>query len=206
MKVLISLFPTHMEALKGQLGLGLGAAALNFGQFQGSVSLPDLLLFMDMQAEMTGYTLERFIAEHPIPGREGQILQTMGGKVADIAIQGKWIFENVPDDSMTQLMSKISDNIGIGWNWIRAETFKMISRLDLPVMLACDFFIGPCIIKTFTLSEGGGLPNVFNYRILLKEWNPALTMPVSVIGNIGLGAATVATTVLLGGGQFNRGF
>lgn len=200
MKVMISLFPTHVNALGLQflLGTSIAYSALSVNP----VSPADLLLFMDMQAEMTGYTLERFIAEHPIPGREGQILQPMGGKVADIVIQGKWIYENVPDDSMTILVSKISHSLGVGWNWIRAETFKIIERLDLPVMLACDFFIGPAIIKLFSLSEGGGLPNIFNYRLHLKEWNPALTMPVSIVGNLGLGA----TTVLLGGGQLNRGF
>lgn len=200
MKVLISLFPTHMQALGAQLSLGTAIAFSSLSTT--SVSVADLLLFMDMQAEMTGYTLERFIAEHPVPGREGQVLQTMGGKVADIIIQGKWIYENIPDDTMTVLVDKISHSLGIGWNWMRAEIFKILSRLDLPVMLACDFFVGPCIIKTFSLSEGGGLPNIFNYRLLLKEWNPALTLPMSVIGNIGLGA----TTVLLGGGQLNRGF
>lgn len=205
MKVLITLFPTHMKGLASLIGLGATTAVVNSISTGRLPSVSDLLLFMDMQANMNGYTLERFIAEHPIPGREGQILQTMGGKVADIIIEGKWIYENIPDDAMTQLVSKISSSLGLGWNWIRAETFKAISRLDLPIMLACDFFIGPAIIKSFNLVESGGLPNVIGYRLLLKEWNPALTIPTSVIGNIGLGAISVGSS-LLGLGDTTRGF
>ncbi len=183
MKVLMSLMPTHMKTL---LGGALGTAAFLFAGFN--------LIFMDLQANMLNTSLERHIVRHSIPGREGYVLQDMGGKSTEISISGKWIYENEPDDKLNEIFNKflnffsglLGGSSGFGWNWIRIETMKMLARSNVPLMLASDLFIGPVLIERVSFSYAGGQPNVYDYQMKLIEWNPKLSI-VSSLAMIPLG-------------------
>jgi hypothetical protein len=182
MKVLLTLFPTHLRSFIGTSGIiaaGLITEKVitqHLGDFTNN-----FFVFMDMQASVISSGFSRKLVKHSIPGREGQVLQDMGGESTNIRISGKWIYENEPNDVINTIFRKIPFisqlmGVSIGWNWLRVETIKSLARLAMPMMLASDLFVGPVIIEQVGFKEIGGEPNVFIYDITLCEWNPLLSI------------------------------
>lgn len=203
----MTLFPTHLRSLLGSAAIisaglfGAGTIIGNMGAFSNNY-----FVFMDMQASVISSGFGRKIVKHSIPGREGQVLQDMGGDSTTIRISGKWIYENEPDDVLQALFRKIpfvSQSMGttIGWNWLRLETMKTLARLAVPMMLASDLYVGPVIIEQVNFKEIGGEPNVFPYDITLCEWNPALSI-AGTIATLLVDASVFAS----GHGGTTRGF
>lgn len=201
MRVLITLMPTHLSKFSlipvALIGIGSGLGTMATSILDGQVPsfqnfLNNMFVFADLQANVVGTGIERHIAKHAIPGREGFVLQDMGGKSTEITVTGKWIYENSARDGLTDLFSKISGILGsnIGWNWLRIELFKTLARINLPLMFACDLFIGPVLIEKVEFKYVGGQPNVYDYKLKLIEWNPALSI-----------AGTLAITAIQGLGK-----
>lgn len=208
MKVLLTIFPHHINAIPKLKWLMYGVAGgvvtgniITSMQGEGierlgsaiSTGLDTGFIFADLQAEQQSGSIERWLAEHKIPGREGEVFQDMGGGGQPITISGKWIYENKPNDALQKSLDIANSIIGtkIGWNWVRLEIMKMLARHSMPMMLASNLFVGPVILKKFDFSEVGGQPNVYNYSLQLKEFNPAL----SLISSLGIGSIQVMTSV-----------
>lgn len=202
---MLTLFPIHFRNLglfmAGLLGSALSTSGVLGSGFNPVKLVQKAFIFTDLQANVNGITIERNIAKHEIPGREGTVFQDMGGRSTPIQIAGKWIYENAPEDDISRLIESTLAFAGanIGWNWIRVEMMKALARFNAPMLLATNLFVGPVILERFHADEVGGQPNVFNYSLNLLEFNPAL----SIVGNVGL----IATQLLGGGGSgVVRGF
>lgn len=186
----------------------LGVAALTnvpgllSGDIQPQSLIKNMFIFVDLQANVVSAGLERHLVKHGVPGREGEVLQDMGGKSTKITIDGKWIYENTPDDGLSKLLAGFNWLFGsnAGWNWVRVEMMKTLARINLPLFLACDLFIGPVLIEKVNFKYLGGQPNVYDYSFNLVEWNPAL----SLIGT-GIVGSFQTLTGRVGGG-LSRGF
>ncbi len=182
MKVLLTIFPAHLRALPALLiaavAKGIVGDTLNILKGQSAINAQNAYIFMDLQANNQSTELSRNIAEIKIPGREGEVLQDMGGNSLEIPITGKWIFENKPNDMIEDLMSAVNliPGINVGWNWARIHFMYMLARFNAPMILASNLFVGPVILKKFGAQESGGMPNVYNYSMLLKEFNPAMSL------------------------------
>jgi hypothetical protein len=204
MKVLLTLFPVHFRNVP-LFAFAVGASLFNnlTSNFSLAKAAESVYVFMDLQANVQGISVERNIAEHTIPGREGEVWQDMGGKAAPITISGKWIYENQPDDEIQRLIeaANMIKGFNVGWNWLRVQMMYSLARFNAPMILASNLFVGPVILKKFDASEVGGQPNVYNYSLQLKEFNPTL----SLLGNIALtgiqllsGAADLGSGVVRG--------
>ena len=142
-------------------------------------------LFIDMQAQQFSVDKHRYIVEHQIPGREGGKLQDLGSACAVIGIQGKWIYENRPDADILDvlpLLRLFQFQGSVGWNWIRVQMMNAIYHMKEPLYIASDLITTPVLIEDLHFDQEGGLPNVYNYRMVLREMSPLLT----VGGAIGL--------------------
>ncbi len=216
MKVLLTLSPQSLTVAGGAIGLSaLGATFKGVGDiltggsdvlqnviggFQTAVRSFTTFLFIDLQAMMLRTKIERRLIQHEIPGREGDILQDLGGKSTAIHISGRWIFENEPQDAITQLLktfSVIANLMGnrVGWNWLRVEMIKALARINVPLILASDLFTGPVLLKEVSFALAGGMPNVYEYSMTMVEWNPAL----SLIGTLAVGGSQLLTQGLTRG-------
>ena len=87
----------------------------------------------------------------------------------------KWIYENEPDNELLKVLLPIVSK-NISWNWLRLQTMYMIYRLRQPLFIASDLITSAVMIESMTYNQVGGQPNVYNYKINLKEFNPALTL------------------------------
>jgi hypothetical protein len=211
MKVLMTLSPTLLRglikgfganplALKSLIGgalVGAAAGVTTLGLIT-KTNIAETLFFMDLHAEMISTDLERRIVEHNIAGREGEVLQDLGGKSANIEITGKWIYENDPGNDVAKVLfgeTPVLANLfrPYGWNWMRVELFKALIRLGLPMVLSSDLFVGPVIIKRERFKYVGGVPNVYDYHLSVKEWNPALSVvgtSLVLLSQLGTGSAS----------------
>jgi hypothetical protein len=184
MKVVIVLPPTAL------LTLGVAATVLNVGEraLNAAGDLVNIVtgspsrsspgswsVFIDMQANAIDIEMRRNLVEHPIPGREGGILQDMGSACTKLTLSGKWIYENEPDNELLKVLLPIVSK-NLSWNWLRLQTMYMIYRLRQPLFIASDLITSAVMIDTMNYNQIGGQPNVYNYRISLKEFNPALTL------------------------------
>ena len=201
----MTLTPQQMNLLN-LAPLGVAALTTAAGVLSGNLSptsaIKNLFIFADLQANVVSTGLERFLVKHAVPGREGEVLQDMGGKSARITVSGKWIYENSPSDALSSLLGGFTNIFGsnVGWNWIRVEMMKSLARINLPLFLACDLFIGPVLIEKMDFKYTGGLPNVYDYVFKFVEWNPAL----SLVGTAIVGGFQSLTGVI--GGGLQRGF
>lgn len=181
MKVLLTIFPAHLRALPALMVAAIAGAVgdtLSVIKGQSALNAQNAYIFMDLQANNQSTDLSRNIAEIKIPGREGEVIQDMGGNGMEIPITGKWIFENKPNDMIEALMGAVNliPGVNVGWNWARIHFMYMLARFNAPMILASNLFVGPVILKKFSAQESGGVPNVYNYSMLLKEFNPAMSL------------------------------
>jgi len=211
MKALMTLSPTTLLPLVNKLGgqntsllkkatLAGAVGATLFGVLGRVTDQPQLeqLFFVDLQANVVSKDVESRWAEHNVANREGSIFQFMGTKPAVINITGKWIYENKPSNEIFKLLFPLSFfSNHIGWNWFQATMFDTLQRLALPLFFTYDLFSGPVIIthQKFIENANEG-PNVYNYNMTLKEWNPAM----SLIGSAGI---MLEQSIA---GNLNRGF
>lgn len=179
MKVLLTLFPVHFRNVP-LFTIFVGASLLNNigSNFSLQKAAENVFVFMDLQANVQGISVERNLAGHVIPGREGEVWQDMGGKSMPISISGKWIYENKPNDAIQKIIeaAKIIKGFNVGWNWVRVEMMKALARFNAPMILASNLFVGPVLLHKFDASEIGGQPNVYSYSLQLKEFNPTLSL------------------------------
>ncbi len=219
MKVMLTLSPQSMKVAGAAIGLStlLGGGvdllrrsynSITGGSATGLVdnvvsSIRNIVtfLFIDMQAMVVRSKIQRRLILHEIPGREGDVPQDLGGKSTVLTVAGRWIYENEPQDAITQLLKQFGVIAGlfgsrVGWNWLRLEMMKALARINVPLVLACDLFTGPVLIREINFAQAGGLPNVYEYSMTLIEWNPAL----SLVGTLVIGGGQLAT------GSLNRGF
>lgn len=145
------------------------------GQFLGSRRPSNYSIFLDMQANVVELEERRYLVEHQIPGREGGILQDIGSACARLTISGKWIYENKPDRDILDLVPAIR-GMNVAWNWLRVQTMRLIPRMRTPILIASDVLTSSVMIESVKFRQVGGLPNVYDYTIIMREWNPALTV------------------------------
>lgn len=178
MKMLLTIFPAHLRAIPALLVAAVATGVGDVLSGNASLNAQNAFIFMDLQANNQSVELERNIAKIKIPGREGEVLQDMGGNSMEIPITGKWIFENKPNDMLETLIGAVNliPGINIGWNWARVQLMYMLARFNAPMILASNLFIGPVILEKFRAQESGGMPNVYNYSLQLKEYNPAMSL------------------------------
>lgn len=151
---------------------------------EGVTTVAPFNIFLDMQANVVDLQDSRYLVEHPVPGREGGIHQDMGSPSATLSIQGKWIYENKPHKDIVDILGQfITDKIA--WNWIRLQTLRLVMKMKTPLVLACDLLTTLVLIKDMRTRHVGGQPNVYEYQMVLKEYNPMLT----VLGLAGVAAA-----------------
>lgn len=146
-------------------------------------------LFIDMQAEVTELDMQRHLVEHPIPGKEGGSLQDIGSQCSVLSIKGKWIYENKPDEDIIDLVPALQVFGGAGWNWIRVQLMQVIYRLKEPLFIGCNLISSAFMIDKMKFKEVGGKPNVYDYHMVVKEFNPLL----GIIGGV--------TTTVIGQGS-----
>lgn len=200
MKVLITLTPTHLSKFSllpivavsaiSNLGTVVESAASVLDDPKNSLGnvssalFNNAFVFADLQANVVSTSLERNIVRHSIPGREGFVLQDLGGNSTEITVTGKWIYENSGDDSIAKIFNQLTSILGssVGWNWMRMEMMKTLARINIPLMLATDLFVGPVLIEKVDFKYIGGSPNVYDYSLKFIEWNPKL----SIVGTIAL--------------------
>lgn len=132
-------------------------------------------IFLDMQANVVELEDRRYLVEHQIPGREGGILQDVGSACARLTLSGKWIYENRPDNDLLDIVPVLR-TMNISWNWLRVQTMRLIARMRAPLIIASDIMTSSVMIESLKFRQVGGQPNVFNYIITLREWNPALSV------------------------------
>ncbi len=186
MKTVMMLPPTSV--------VGIAAGALRLaGQLAGSVipALNQWSIFIDLQAEVIELDMKRYLVEHQVPGREGGILQDLGSASSKILVKGKWIYENKPDKDILDIMSVLPN---VGWNWIRVQSMQLIYRMKQPIVFVSDLIATTAMIEALRFRKVGGHPNVFEYSMVLKEFNPMLT----VAGIIGSGVGTILPVIGLG--------
>lgn len=170
MKTVMMLPPTSV--------VGIAAGALNL---VGGL-LNQWSIFIDLQAEVIELDMKRYLVEHQVPGREGGILQDLGSASAKILVKGKWIYENKPDKDILDMVGGVLPNVG--WNWIRVQSMQLIYRMKQPIVFVSDLIITFAMIEALRFRRVGGQPNVFEYSMVLKEFNPMLTVTGMVLGGI----------------------
>jgi len=183
MKTVMILPPTSVAGVGGAL-----AAMISGSGFS---------IFLDMQANVVELQERRYLVEHQIPGREGGILQDVGSACARLTISGKWIYENRPDNDLLDIITFLS-TMDVSWNWLRVQSMRLIARMRTPLIIASDVMTSSVMIEAMKFRQVGGQPNVFNYTISMREWNPALTV---------LGIAGTLTNIIpsvIGGGEVGR--
>ena len=180
MKVMLLSYQTALLSAAGTVTNALLSAI-------SGESISGWQMWLDMQANVQDVKMKRSLVELDVPGREGGILQDMGAKCTVIKISGKWIYENKPDNEITDLIP-IVGLTGLPWNWLRLQTMNALYRTKTPVLLASNLLIGLVMIDEMNFREAGGSPNVYEYDMTLKELNPL----TSLVGNA-LGAAAVWT-------------
>jgi len=137
---------------------------------------PDVYhIFIDMQANVVELQERRYLVEHQIPGREGGILQDLGSACARLTLSGKWIYENKPHNDIIDMIPTLA-GMNVAWNWMRVQMMRLIPRMKTPVFIASDVITSAVMIEDFKVRHVGGAPNVFEYTISMREWNPALTV------------------------------
>jgi len=139
-------------------------------------SFDPMSIFIDMQAEVVELNMDRYLVEHPIPSREGGVLQDLGSKCSVLSLRGKWIYENRPDKDIIDIIPalKILENIGVGWNWLRLQTMQIVYRTKEPLFIGCDLINTAVMIDKMKFKHVGGTPNVYEYQMTLREFNPLL--------------------------------
>ena len=154
-------------------------------------------IFVDMQANLIDLKMHRYLVEHQIPGREGGVLQDLGSASSVITLQGKWIYENRPDEDILDIIPalRIFEDSNIGWNWARLQLMMMIYHFKEPMILASDLITTMVLIEDFNPTYEGGKPNVYNYTMVLKEVDPRLTLA----GMIGVAGAKTLNFIPQGG-------
>lgn len=183
MKTVLVLSPTTLAGISAGIAAWAG---------KGTYSL-----FLDMQSNVVELQERRYLIEHQIPGREGGILQDLGSACARVTLSGKWIYENKPDKDIIDILPVLT-GMNVSWNWLRMQMMRYISRLRAPLFIASDVITSAVMIEDIKFRHVGGRPNVFDYTIKLREWNPALTV---------LGIAGIATNLVpaaLGGEEVGR--
>jgi len=163
---------TMMMIPPNQLGLAVVGAAIGGGQLADAGTWS---LFMDLQAEVTELDMKRYLVEHQIPAREGGILQDMGSASSRILVKGKWIYENRPDHDILDLIPLLGGS-RIAWNWARVMIMQLVYRSKHWTVFASDIITTLVMIEALRIRKVGGQPNVFEYSMVLKEWNPNLTV------------------------------
>lgn len=184
MKTVLILPPTVTA-----VGFAASAAANVIGgisSLTGGAKLNAYNLFLDLQANVVELEDRRYLVEHQVPGREGGILQDVGSACARITLTGKWIYENKPHNDIFDLIP-ILRNSGATWNWMRMQMMRLVHRMRSPMFIACNIITSAVMIEGIKFREVGGEPNVYNYTMKLREWNPALTV---------LGIAGTLTSIL----------
>ena len=152
------------------------ASAVNFGmQILKSITGGQFSIFVDMQAEVTELDMERYLVEHQIPSREGGSLQDIGSKASVLMIKGKWIYENQPSEDILDLVPALNFfGQNVGWNWLRVQLMRTVYYLKEPLFIGCNLINTAVMIHKMKFKEVGGKPNVYDYTMVLKEYNPLL--------------------------------
>lgn len=176
MKTVMMLPPTSV------VGIAAGALGLAGEVTRLATPLNQWSIFIDLQAEVVELDMKRYIVEHQIPGREGGILQDLGSASGKILVKGKWIYENKPDRDIQNFIPALPR---VGWNWIRVQSMQLIYRLRQPVVFVSDLIATFALIEALRFRRVGGQPNVFEYSMVLKEFNPMLTMAGMVLAGAG---------------------
>lgn len=155
-------------------------------------------IFIDMQSNVVELEDKRYLVEHQVPGREGGILQDIGSACARITLTGKWIYENKPDQDILDIIPWLNA-MNLSWNWLRIQMMRLIHRLKTPLIMASDVITSSVMIESVKFRHVGGQPNVFDYTMILREWNPALSIA-------GIAGVTVANIVpgLINDGEVGR--
>ena len=183
MKTVLILPPTSVAGIGGALASMISGTGFS--------------IFLDMQANVVELQERRYLVEHQIPGREGGILQDVGSACARLTISGKWIYENRPDNDLLDIIPFLS-TMDVSWNWLRVQAMRLIARMRTPLIIASDVMTSSVMIEAMKFRQVGGQPNVFNYTISMREWNPALTV---------LGIAGTLTNIIpsvIDGGEVGR--
>lgn len=107
------------------------------------------------------YTLQRTLSM-PIPGLEGNVQQGLGRASYEIELAGILVGENVADQ-LSQLQEKIATGAEVAFSANIANALEMENM----IIIAADF------------QEYAGLPNHYQYHLLLRE-SPPLPEPAEL--------------------------
>ncbi len=174
MMITVLMLPPSVTALGFVAATAATAIDLPFSILEGR-SPQTYSVFLDLQANVVELEERRYLVEHQVPGREGGILQDVGSACARVTIAGKWIYENKPRRDLLDLIPVLK-SMNISWNWLRVQTMRLIHRMRTPVLIASDIITSSVMIESLKFRHVGGVPNVYDYTMILREWNPALTV------------------------------
>jgi len=136
----------------------------------GANTIGTMLTFTDLNADVVTIKEKRRMAVVPIPGRESDFIQDLGGQSVRYSISGKF-FDDDPSYGRNLAMSQQLLQTVIG-NGATGSTMllRLLMRTAAPVPFMCEHDIAMVVVDTFEFSMLAGKPRWVEYKMELIEY------------------------------------
>jgi hypothetical protein len=135
------------------------------------MGLRSLVTFMDLNAEVMTMDEKRRIAVIDIPGREGDYIQTMGGKSRVYYLKGHFFdldsfVPGLQASPLSYIFQQLTGDAAVG----NVQLLTQLERLDIPVPFLSRMEISEVLIWRTKFTDKGGRPNRIAYELFLIEY------------------------------------